>query len=166
MYVPAPSAMPGNATARLKVRYVVSAPSDSPDVRPPIATRLTTARPMAAHILRCTIRSPSFRVHWNTRSVQRQRLKTASQELRRSIVNDKDSRDSRDCRDFRVSVDIDAPPARVWSVMSDVERWSNWIEPTAQGSRVTLSVGIRGLFAGLLARLTGEQTAYRSEEHK
>jgi len=73
-------------------------------------------------------------------------------------VNDKDSRDSRDSKDFRVSVDIDAPPARVWSVMSDVERWSNWIEPTAQGSRVTLSVGIRGLFAGLLARLTGAIT--------
>jgi uncharacterized membrane protein len=133
-------------------------------------------------------------------------------------VNDKDSRDSRDSKDFRISVDIDAPPARVWSVMSDVERWSNWtasitsikrrdagplavgssawvrqpklppalwkvtvlesnrgfnwvsrgpgvlvtgghwIEPTAQGSRVTLSVGIRGLFAGLLARLTGAIT--------
>lgn len=130
-------------------------------------------------------------------------------------MNDEVSRDS---RVFRISVDIDAPPARVWSVMSDVERWcdwtasitsikrrdagplavgssawvrqpklppalwkvtvlesdrgfnwvsrgpgvlvtgGHWIEPTARGSRVTLSVGFRGLFAGPFATLTGPTT--------
>ncbi len=27
---------------------------------------------------------------------------------------------------FEVSVDIQAPPARVWQVMADVERWHEW----------------------------------------
>jgi uncharacterized membrane protein len=27
---------------------------------------------------------------------------------------------------FSTSIDIDAPPARVWDVMSDVERWHEW----------------------------------------
>lgn len=29
-------------------------------------------------------------------------------------------------RDFSISVDIAAPPARVWAVMRDVERWHEW----------------------------------------
>ena len=29
-------------------------------------------------------------------------------------------------RDFSISVDIDAPPDRVWNVMSDGERWPEW----------------------------------------
>src|SRR5690242_5363195 len=28
--------------------------------------------------------------------------------------------------DFRVAIDIDAPPDRVWPVMVDVERWQEW----------------------------------------
>ena len=29
-------------------------------------------------------------------------------------------------RDFSISIDIGAPPHRVWEVMTDVERWSEW----------------------------------------
>jgi uncharacterized membrane protein len=29
-------------------------------------------------------------------------------------------------RDFRVTVDINAPAAQVWSVVRDVERWAEW----------------------------------------
>jgi len=29
-------------------------------------------------------------------------------------------------RRFSISIDIDAPPAIVWDVMSDVERWHEW----------------------------------------
>ena len=28
--------------------------------------------------------------------------------------------------DFSISVDIDAPPDRVWAVMSDIEKWHEW----------------------------------------
>lgn len=29
-------------------------------------------------------------------------------------------------RDFSIAVDIEAPPGRVWEVMSDGERWPDW----------------------------------------
>lgn len=52
-------------------------------------------------------------------------------------------------RHFQVTVDISAPPERVWDVMRDVERWAEWtpsIEritrvgdaPLAEGSRVVI----------------------------
>jgi len=38
-------------------------------------------------------------------------------------------------RDFTITIDIDAPPARVWAVMADVERWHEW---TASITKVVL----------------------------
>lgn len=118
--------------------------------------------------------------------------------------------------EFRLSIDIEAPPAIVWEVMSDVERWHewtptitsvslldrarltvgsrarirqprlpvavwtvteleegtgfawvvrrpgmrvtarHWIEPTATGSRATLSLEFTGPMGPLLGRLTRE----------
>lgn len=117
-----------------------------------------------------------------------------------------------------LTIDIAAPPERVWSVMSDFEKWPDWtasvqsirrldagplrvggrvmirqpkfppaawtlmefeagrhficrsglpgmwviathtIEPTATGSRVTLTLHYRGLLGKLLARMTREIT--------
>lgn len=117
-------------------------------------------------------------------------------------------------RDFSISIDIAASPHRVWTVMSEVERWPEWtasvtsikrltpgpfavgskalirqpkfppalwvvtaiepnrsftwrsgapgvyvfahhsIEPTATGSRVTLSLRYNGWLGGLIGRMT------------
>ena len=37
--------------------------------------------------------------------------------------------------DFSISVDIAAPPDRVWAVMSDIEKWREW---TASVKSITL----------------------------
>lgn len=117
-------------------------------------------------------------------------------------------------KDYSVSVQIAAPPDRVWAVMSDIERWHEWtpsvtsvrrtnagpfrigararvwqprlpaadwivtrlhegrgfdwesrapgvrvlarhaIEPSAAGSRVTLSIQYNGIIGNLIGRLT------------
>ena len=121
-------------------------------------------------------------------------------------------------RDFRTSIDIAAPPDRVWPIMRDVERWHewtasitgierlddgplrvgsrarvrqtklpsnafvvttleegrgftweskspgvrgighHWIEPVANGCRVTLGVDFRGPLAWLVSRVYGKLT--------
>jgi hypothetical protein len=63
---------------------------------------------------------------------------------------------------FGISIDIAAPPGRVWDGMSDVERWHEWTpsvkgirlldKPLAPGSRATLSLQFGGLLGGLWAR--------------
>ena len=52
-------------------------------------------------------------------------------------------------REFNISVEIDAPPERVWRIMADVERWAEWTPsvqsivlwdrgPLAAGSRARI----------------------------
>ena len=38
-------------------------------------------------------------------------------------------------REFQISIDIHAPPERVWPIMADLERWSEWT-PSISGIEV------------------------------
>jgi uncharacterized protein YndB with AHSA1/START domain len=47
-------------------------------------------------------------------------------------------------RNFRISIDIDTPPERVWQVMSEVERWHEWTPSVTSIKRLSdgpLAVG-------------------------
>lgn len=49
---------------------------------------------------------------------------------------------------FRITVEIDAPPDRVWAVMSDIERWAEWTSTVTSIQRLNpgpLAVGSRML---------------------
>ena len=48
--------------------------------------------------------------------------------------------------DFDISIDIAAPPSKVWTVMADVERWPEWTPTVTQVQRLdrgSLTVGSR-----------------------
>jgi uncharacterized protein YndB with AHSA1/START domain len=49
---------------------------------------------------------------------------------------------------FSISVDIDAPRERVWAIMSDIERWSEWTASVTRIRQLTpgpMAVGTRAL---------------------
>ena len=48
--------------------------------------------------------------------------------------------------DFTRTIDIDAPPSRVWAIMTDIERWPDWTASVRSIQRLTpgpLAVGSR-----------------------
>jgi hypothetical protein len=63
----------------------------------------------------------------------------------------------------QVSIAIHGPLEAAWTAMTDVEAWPEWtgrhvIEPTTDGTRLTLTVEHRGVLAGLVTRLTRKRT--------
>ena len=49
-------------------------------------------------------------------------------------------------KDFSISVDVQAPPSTVWSIMSDVERWHEWTASITSVTRLDpgpLAIGAR-----------------------
>ena len=51
-------------------------------------------------------------------------------------------------REFTISVDIAAPPNRVWQVMSDIDRWHEWTPSVSRVSRLRdapFAVGTRAM---------------------
>jgi hypothetical protein len=50
--------------------------------------------------------------------------------------------------DFRIQVDIQAPPDRVWAIMRDVDRWPDWTPTVKKIRRLDagpIAVGMRGI---------------------
>ena len=61
-------------------------------------------------------------------------------------------------RHFSASIDIDAPPSRVWEVMADPERWHEW---TPSITRIHL-LGGRSLAIGTRAQAASVREARRA----
>ena len=77
-----------------------------------------------------------------------------------SILPDVEPRSSlTGMRDFAISVDIAAPPSRVWSVMSDLERWHEWTTTVTSITRLaegpSASVRVRGFVSRSYRAPTG-----------
>jgi hypothetical protein len=50
--------------------------------------------------------------------------------------------------DFRIEIDIQAPPDRVWAIMRDVDRWPEWTPTVRKIRRLDagpIAVGMRGI---------------------
>src|SRR5262245_24907479 len=68
--------------------------------------------------------------------------KSAAQQGKNARMHEGLERDAGLMKDFSISVIVDAPPQRVWEVMSDIERWPDWT-PTVISVRRTNSGPMR-----------------------